>query len=451
MIKSKKGSVTIFLALVTLTFLIFCLVLVEGTRIYFFRVKAMQAMELAEFSVLSEYQQELFENYGVFFWELDYEQGSEHTEILEQRAGKYLTENAEELLTASLNAEKFCRATDSGGSAFYKQAVEQMKISSGYKVFEEIVKKAGNMTLDEVNLREILKEHENAAGGILDGLKSDDKSPLFNISLPNISFPSINALNEAVFGEESGLSEKSIDLEGRILNRDLAKGAGAEEEIRATEMQLFHGYIFKHCSYYGAEDIDVWKESLEYQVEYIISGRESDRENLENIMWRIFLLRAAGNYLFYHQDPERLGKAQAEAVALVGFLGNTLLIETVKEIFLISQAIEDGITQTRKVFAGEKVPLYQNGVFAGITLGYEEYLYLFLNMTKSTDKIYRCMDIVEMETREKSGYEMLRLDHCVDSFEIQWQYQFSSLFTELPFLDGDIYENTIKRKIYYEN
>ena len=107
MIKSKKGSVTIFLALVTLTFLIFCLVLVEGTRIYFFRVKAMQAMELAEFSVLSEYQQELFENYGVFFWELDYEQGSEHTEILEQRAGKYLTENAEELLTASLNAEKF--------------------------------------------------------------------------------------------------------------------------------------------------------------------------------------------------------------------------------------------------------------------------------------------------------------------------------------------------------
>ena len=56
----KKGSLTIFMALLMLGFLILCLVLVEGTRIYFSRVEAVQAMELTEFSVLSEYQQELF-------------------------------------------------------------------------------------------------------------------------------------------------------------------------------------------------------------------------------------------------------------------------------------------------------------------------------------------------------------------------------------------------------
>ena len=38
MIAVKKGSMTIFLALTVLTFFLFCLVLVEGTRIYFFRV-----------------------------------------------------------------------------------------------------------------------------------------------------------------------------------------------------------------------------------------------------------------------------------------------------------------------------------------------------------------------------------------------------------------------------
>ena len=167
-------------------------------------------------------------------------------------------------------------------------------------------------------------------------------------------------------------------------------------------------------------------------------------------MWRIFLLRAGGNYLFYHQDAEHLGKARTEALALVGFTGNAALIEAVKEIFLISQAIEDGIGQTRQIFAGEKVPLYQNGLFNGIELGYEEYLYLFLNVTGAEEKTYRCIDIVEMEVRKKSGYEKFSLDHCVDCFELQWDYQFESMFVEIPLLDDEIYENRITRKIYYE-
>ena len=80
----RKGSVTIMLALSMLMFLTFCLTLVEGVRVYYLRVKAEQAMELAAFSVLSEYQQELFDYYGVFFLDLDYEQGAEHIAVLEQ-------------------------------------------------------------------------------------------------------------------------------------------------------------------------------------------------------------------------------------------------------------------------------------------------------------------------------------------------------------------------------
>lgn len=450
MISSKKGSLTIFLALIMLTFLSFCLVLIEGTRIYFLRVKAVQAIELAEFSILSEYQQELFEKYGLFFLELDYEQGEESIEILEQRAQTYLVKNASELQTSILQAGKFERATDNGGYAFFSQAVEWMKLKSGYKLFEELLGNVGDVTLENVDLGEILEENEAAAGGILNGYQKDEDGTPFHISLPDISFPSIDALTEAVFGETNDLSQKSVNLSERISKRELFTGEGNREERSFVEMQLFHGYIFQNCNYYGRKDENIWTESLKYQLEYIISGRESDQENLENIMWRIFLLRAGGNYLFYHQDAEQLAKAQAEAFSLVGFLGNTALIEFVKEIILISQAIEDGITQTKQVFLGEKVPLYQNGIFSGVELGYEEYLYLFLDTTERTEKIYRCMDIVEMEVREKSGYESFRLDHCVDCFELQWDYQFPSLFTVLPMMDGGIYENTIIRKIYYE-
>ena len=138
-----KGSMTIFLSLSMMLFLLFCMVLLEGVRNYCLRVEAQQAMELAEFSVLSEYQQELFQNYGLFFVDLDYEQGEELVSVLEKRAEKYLLENAEECETLELRAENFRRATDEEGSAFFRQAVEQMKLESGYKVFEELIDFAG--------------------------------------------------------------------------------------------------------------------------------------------------------------------------------------------------------------------------------------------------------------------------------------------------------------------
>ena len=55
------------------------------------------------------------------------------------------------------------------------------------------------------------------------------------------------------------------------------------------------------------------------------------------------------------------------------------------------------------------------------------------------------MDIVELEVRKKSGYEELRLDHCVDSFALTWSYEFDSLFFAVPLFGQGKYENAITR------
>lgn len=448
--KSKSGSLTIFLALSMLVVLTFCLVLTEGVRVYFLKAKAAQAMELADFSVLSEYQYELLANYGMLFLDLDYEQGREEASVLEQRARTYLLKNAEEIETVSLEAEKFQRATDNGGLPFFRQAVEAMKVRNGYKFLEEIMDASGGIAEPSIDLGKILEENTQAAETLLGQYVDEEGEPLFEISLPKVSFPSIPALTEAVFGSESILSDKSVALEQRILNRKLSVGDGEKEKIGLADMQLFHGYLFEHFNYYGAKKPDVWNSALEYQMEYIIAGEASDRENVKNIMWRIFLLRASGNYLLYHQDADRMALAEAEAVLLAGITGNPVIIDLVREILLILQAIEDAIQETKSIFAGEKVPLYQDGIFDSIEIGYEGYLYLFLNTTDKAKKIYRSMDLVELEIREKSGYQEFRLDHCTDSFEVEWTYQFESLFIKIPLLDGGIYENTIRRKIFYE-
>lgn len=444
-----KGSMTICLSLSMVLFLSFCMVLLEGARIYFLRMETAQAMELTEFSVLSEFQIELFQSYGLFFLDLDYEQGKEQTAILEKRAEKYLSENATECTTLDIAAEKFIRATDGEGNPFFMQAVEQMKVQSGYKLFEELVEFVDGG--EQLDVSELLEEQEAKAQNILHSSAEENGIPEIEIALPRFSFPSIKALTEAVFGNLEGLSGKSVDLEERILNRVVKKGSGTKENVNFSQMQMFHAYILNYCNYYGNKKGEICKEVLEYQVEYIISGQNNDRENLENVMWRIFLLRAGGNYLFYHQDAKKLMKAEAEALAIASALANPELVTVVKDILLITQAIASAIDETKAIFAGERVPLYQEGVFCNLELGYEEYLYLLLNTTGKKEKIYRCMDVVELEVRKKSGYDAFCLDHCTDCFTLVWNYEFESLFLSIPLIDQNTYENTIIKKVFYEN
>lgn len=449
MMNEKRGSLTIFLALSMMVFLTFCLVLTEGIRFYYVRARAEQAMNLAEFSVLSEYQYELLSQYGVFFLELDYEQGEEHTIVLEQRLQNYLSKNAEEVTTMGLAAKNFRRATDAAGLPFFKQAVEYIKVKSGYKVFEELTGFSQNLG-QSVDLGKILEENAGAASSILQGYVDEEGKPKFSISLPSVSFPSVQMLTDAVFGSEAMLSKKTINLRERILNRTLKKGEGTKVESGFADMQLFHGYLFEKFYHYGAGNKSVWKNALEYQLEYIIAGEESDIKNLENIMWRIFLMRAGGNYFLYHGDAKRMAQAEAEAAMLVGITGNVTLIQMVREILLISQAIEEGIKETKSIFAGASVPLNQSGAFAEIFIGYEQYLYLFLNTMDQKQKVYRTMDLIELEVREKSGYQDFRLDHCTDSFFVEWRWKVDAILKNLPFGETGIFENVIRRNIFYE-
>lgn len=450
MTEGKKGSLTVTLALTSLMFLLFCLVLTEGVRLYFAKWEAGQAMEMAKFSVLSEYQQELFEHYGLFFLDLDYEQGKEMPGILEGRIKEYFQKNAEEAILTEIQTDCFQRASDGDGAAFFLQAAEQMKRESGYEIFETLFDRAEDLFRQSQELPGTLQEKEESAAGILGEYKDEEGKPLFQISLPRISFPSVDALTDAVFGSDEGLSEKEISLEERLLYRELCEGSGRESGAGIVEMQMFHAYLLKYFGYYGTKNPDIWNDRLEYQIEYIIFGKEGDRENLEETMWRIFLLRAAGNYLFFHQDAERFGKAEAEAAAIAGITGNAALIGLVREILLIAQAIEEGIQETKAVFAGEKVSLYEDGVFQGVQMGYEEYLYLFLCTTGKREKTMRSMDVVELEVRERSGYEAFRMDHCADAFELHGVWQLNSLFMEIPLMEGGIYENTIDQKVCYE-
>ena len=52
--------------------------------------------------------------------------------------------------------------------------------------------------------------------------------------------------------------------------------------------------------------------------------------------------------------------------AIAGISGNAVLIAAVKEMILISKAMDAAIAETKQIFSGEKVPFYNQGIFSGI-------------------------------------------------------------------------------------
>lgn len=101
------------------------------------RSQAEEALELAEYSVLSEYHRELWERYGMFYLDLGYGGPGEDTGYLKQRLRQFLNENLPSGNAGQIQVERISRATDGNGMAWYEQAVSCAKEQMGISFLEE--------------------------------------------------------------------------------------------------------------------------------------------------------------------------------------------------------------------------------------------------------------------------------------------------------------------------
>ena len=111
----KKGEVTVFVSLMLAVLLFFFQACLQSARFAFLRSQTQEALELAEYSVLSEYHRELFDRYGLLYVDLGYGNGQEDTGYLEQRFRSFLNANLPKGSVTALESWDFSRATDEKG------------------------------------------------------------------------------------------------------------------------------------------------------------------------------------------------------------------------------------------------------------------------------------------------------------------------------------------------
>ncbi|MGN0132595.1 MAG: DUF5702 domain-containing protein [Lachnospiraceae bacterium] len=469
-----EASITIYLAMTFTIILSLLLLILEGARENAIRMKVECAMDLSLNSIFAEYNRQLLEQYDLFFIDTSYGQSGASPENTEEHLKYYLDANFEageemgpvkdllDIQAEEVTILDYSLASDEGGQLVKRQAVSYMKDLYGISYLNEVQRQMDTVNQEGLLTRDITGErlaNQSAIDNFEIPPKQVGEDEWEEVELNNPA-DGVNAARGAlalVIDADSELSTSGVCLSNYISQRTCNQGsglAGREGTTQAEEL-IFNEYLMKKCGNYTNP-----KENgaLQYQLEYILTGKDNDVENLKAIVNRMLLLRETANVIYLFSDEGKMAEAEALAMAVTSAIALPELTELVKISLIFAWAYAESVYDVRSLLQGGRIPLMKSSDtwhysisgmldFASDTavasensegISYEEYLRLFLALENTQTKTDRAMDVIEMDIRKCEGNAYFRLDTCVDYIQAE-------VFTS----SGYGYNHSITRSYYY--
>ncbi len=452
----KKGYITVFLSLSLTLMLSLVLTLIEGARISAIRMKFECAADIGMNSVLAEYHRELLEQYDLLFVDTSYGGSTAsigNTEahlrdymqknLLLPQSGLGITRDFLDITADCVEITQYSIASDDDGAVLKRQVADYMADYPAGFLWEKITGNISQINSSQLDSRDIAGERESYQARIeeIELPKEEVEEGVFEeIPLDNPAdiangTRSIGVLN-LVVDDIGSISTVKVSLSGYLSGRTPMRGSGVCEEAaeltgKPDEM-LFLAYLFEKCGYYGEE-----KENslLRYQIEYLIAGKDTDWQNLEQVAKRLLRWREVSNVLYILSDTAKIAEAEAMALALTAVMMCPELAEPVKYTILYAWAYVESLQDVKTLLRGGRVPIWKTaadwktGINSiknvkeslsedgeGRGLNYKEYLEVMLFLTDSRKRTFRAMDIMEMDIRQTPGNAAFRMDACFDTY-----------------------------------
>lgn len=239
------------------------------------------------------------------------------------------------------------------------------------------------------------------------------------------------------------LSELTTLLEGAI--EDLA------------EKTLAVSYAKTHFSDYSDTD---GEGVLAYQLEYLLFGKKNDPDNLRRAALCILGVRLLMNIAHTITNPEKRARALSAATEIFG-AAIPFLTKTCQYVILIAWALQNAKLETAEILKGKKVPfLVTKSSFQisyeeiatmnkekrlkraeeytdaeGAAPTYEIYLLTFLMIQREESLVYRTMDLVQEEIRERYDPDF-RLSNCLCGAAVSVQATLPGKYTAVLVSEG---------------
>lgn len=267
------------------------------------------------------------------------------------------------------------------------------------------------------------------------------------------------SLSQEDYGEriQQMTKKQKVKLQGTM---------GGYSELSLSDYFLME-YVKRYFSHWRQQSKER-EHSLKYEVEYLIGGEKSDKENLEQMINRLFLVRTTANTAVLMASAKHRESAHAAALAVVGFTGMEPLIRFTQTTFLVLWGMAEALVDVAGILQGKHVGLVKSSADLQVkfedlfqigreyvlgkaeklpeegkaSFGYEDYATLFLLGENRENICYRMMDLMQANVR-LDEIKNFNLAMCVDSFQANGVFTFPTKFFRVPWI-----RDLIERELY---
>ena len=335
-----------------------------------------------------------------------------------------------------------------GAQAFYEQTVCFMEHKYGISNVRDKVSQTDAWKMQEERSEDYEKESRQQSEEFESLLEESGSSlPQKDNPIAQASKLREKPLLELIMPEGAAVSDKEINLtecpSGRKRNKGYGDFSDVAESPGAMSALLFGEYLLDHFSM--AADREP-KRTLDYELEYICAGKESDRENLEAVAKKLLMMRFASNYLFLQGSSPKRAEAEALALTLCTLAAVPVLEQAAAQMILLAWAFGESVMDLRSLLKGGRIPLakteksWQLSLSGLMKLGesgevndgkdlsegllYKEYLRILLFLEKPEKAGMRALDLIEQNMKKVYGKTFYRADYCISRMEIKSTVQF---------------------------
>lgn len=486
----KKASITPFCALCLMMVASVLFALLESARVYGLEYYASLKAEAGMDSLCAEYQPLLWEQYGVLA--LD---GAYGTECFTE---DYMSERLTELICMQVEKEKisvqngidllgmsleklelkgYALATDQQGKLFFKYIAERMKEELPIGVAESIYKRY--LEKDNIGPGDFEQEIREASDTLqrakaskwrqiesrVDEAETEEEKELAWSEVWVFNSTPIKMLEE-LLGTALGIESKGVltmilgdgaqlSVKESKLMTSMAERKRKEGNIRYTEETNWYDrvlvleYLDTYFSCHGEVKDGHY---LEYEMEYILAGKEQEWKNLEVAFEKLLFAREVANITYLLKNSEKMQQAENVARAIVLLIGeNPAAVKVVQAGVVAAWAYAESVADVRTLVSGEKVSFIKkdeewtlglSSVFSVFQLdtkakncengmAYKEYLKLLLFTEREETIVYRMLEAMEMSLQEVSDYKNCKMEQMFLAMQYRFHFQSKPLFFSL--------------------
>lgn len=493
----RQGSLTIFFSMILLSLFSLFFSMVETLRIFEMRLESKSVTKTVMANAFSEYQPYLWETYGILALDAGY--GTEDFDLghVEKRLSDFAWENCLEsekehgldlfsiepeqaeviaygLLTDDEGAALICQGAEVARQRIRQGIWETWDSESGQVTDNREVPDVGQIVAQAKKGIEEAKEQktEEGAAGNEQGEDQENTVPVEKVrENPLELFSKIK--EQGLLGlvlKEQAVSEKALTTAIGLEDRLLCQGSGEKRgEVSGYDRVCFDWYVLQEFSRFDREMSA--NRALSYEVEYLIAGKASDRENLEAVVLRLLAMREVQNAEVILTDSSMMGQAYEIALALAGASVNPAVVQVVQIAVVAVWALVESILDLRALLDGKKIPLLKTraqwksqlgalqvaldggedtSVQKGI--GYQEYLFALLALLPQKQLTYGCMDLMEASMQQEEDYAYAKMDHMVYTMDISCSFTGQGLFDAFLLMQPlwvGLYRSECQETLYY--